>query len=62
MRDVINAYLTRHAWPWFEAHIEPWRIVDRFRYRRAMVVYWACAIERPKRRQAAQGVRAAAAS
>jgi hypothetical protein len=43
---VFNAYLTRHVWPWFEAHIEPWVIVDRFRYLRAMMLYWGVVVER----------------
>jgi hypothetical protein len=43
---VFNAYLTRHIWPWFESHIEPWRVVDRFRYQRGLMVYWGAVIER----------------
>jgi hypothetical protein len=48
----FNAYLTRYIWPWFDALIAkseaggPFRVLDRWRYQRDMMIYWAMAIER----------------
>lgn len=43
-RPVFNSYLSKHVWPWFEDYIEPYRVLDRWRYQRDMMVYWGAAI------------------
>jgi hypothetical protein len=52
MQEAFNGYLSRYIWPWFEEHIKPWRIVDKFRYQRGLMVYWSAVVEcpAPKRR------------
>jgi hypothetical protein len=44
-RPIFNAYLSKYVWPWFEDFIDPWRVVDRFRYLRGWMVYWGAVIE-----------------
>lgn len=44
---IFNAYLSRHVWPWFEEAIRPWRMIDKMRYLRSMMVYWGAVVERP---------------
>lgn len=40
-------YLSKHIWPWFDDLIaEEWRLLDRWRYQRSMMIYWGMAIER----------------
>jgi hypothetical protein len=46
---AFNFYLPKHIWPWFDDYVKPWRVLQRMRYLRAMMVYWAVAIERPRR-------------
>jgi hypothetical protein len=43
---IFNAYMTKHIWPWFEEHIEPYRILDKWRYQRARMMYWGVAIQK----------------
>lgn len=45
---AFNFYLPKHIWPWFDDYIKPWRVLQRMRYLRAMMVYWGVAIERPE--------------
>ena len=46
---VANNYLNGHVWPWFEDFIRPYRILDRWRYQRSLMIYWGAAIEVTKR-------------
>lgn len=46
---VFNTYLSRHVFPWFYDHVEPWKVVDVFRYQRSMMLYWGAVVERPTR-------------
>jgi hypothetical protein len=41
-------YLSEHIWPWFDAEIlgQDWRLLDRWRYQRDMMIYWGMALER----------------
>jgi hypothetical protein len=44
-------YLTDYAWPYVDKTIGPdWRVLERMRYARQTITYWACAIERVKGR------------
>jgi hypothetical protein len=45
-RPIFNAYLSKYVWPWFADFIDPWHVVDRFRYLRGWMVYWGAVIER----------------
>jgi hypothetical protein len=45
---VFTRYLSAYIWPWFDDHIKPWRVLERYRYLRGMMVYWGVAIERPR--------------
>jgi len=40
-------YLSRYVWPWFEDYVgNQWRVLERMRYTRQTITYWACAIEK----------------
>jgi hypothetical protein len=39
-------YLSKYVWPWFDKYIEPYQVVDRWRYRRMHVLYWGAALRR----------------
>lgn len=43
-------YLNRYVWPWFDEYIQPYRVVQRWRYRRMHVMYWGAALKVPKTR------------
>jgi hypothetical protein len=45
---VANNYLGGHIWPWFESHVAPlgYKVIDRWRYQRSLMIYWGAAIER----------------
>ena len=37
-------YLAKYVWPWFDTFIEPYHVLDRWRYRRGHVMYWGAAL------------------
>lgn len=42
-------YLSKHIWPYFDELIaSEWRMLDRWRYQRDMMIYWGMAIERKR--------------
>jgi len=45
---IFNAYMTKYVWPWFEEHIanDGYKVLDRWRYQRARMMYWGAAIEK----------------
>jgi hypothetical protein len=43
---VYNSWFSRYLWPWFEAYIPPYRVLDRMRYLRQDTVYWGAVLQR----------------
>lgn len=42
-------YLPVHIWPYFDGLVaSEWRLLDRWRYQRDMMIYWGMAIERKR--------------
>lgn len=45
---VYNSWFSKHLWPWFEAYVTPYRVLDRIRYLRQDTVYWGAVIQRDR--------------
>lgn len=45
---VYNKYLQCYVWPWFREYVDPWRVVDIFRYQRHTMIYWGAVVEDPE--------------
>lgn len=45
---VANNYLAGHVWPWVDDFVarDGYRVLDRWRYQRSLMIYWGMAIER----------------
>jgi hypothetical protein len=48
-RRASNFYLSKHVWPWFDSYVKPYRVIDRHRFIRGMLVYWGVALQREVR-------------
>lgn len=46
-RSTWAFWYSRHVWPWFIELLDgKWRVIDKFRYTRGVMLYWGVAIER----------------
>lgn len=44
---LAHQWLQKAIWPWFEDYIQPYEVVQRWRYRRMHVIYWGAVLKVP---------------